>query len=107
MFRDLHPGLAPWATWLYDVAELNGLRPRITSTYRSVATQARLYERYRAGQSKLPAAPPGRSLHNYGMAFDMVADNLDGLGAVWESVGGRWGGRFRDPVHFDTGARIP
>lgn len=104
MFRDLDPRFAPWAEWLYRTAEVNRLAPRVTSTYRSMAEQQRLYDRYRAGRSAYPAARPGCSTHNYGLAFDLVAHNLEGLGRLWESVGGRWGGRFRDPIHFDTGA---
>lgn len=105
MFRDLDSGFRPWADWLYRVAIAEGLQPRITSTYRSIPRQARLYNEYRAGRRELPAAPPGRSLHNYGMAFDMVATDLTGLGELWASVGGRWGGP-RDPVHFGANAVI-
>lgn len=99
MFRALDPRFRPWAQWIYDTAQLNGLSPRITSTYRSMATQQRLYDNYRAGRSKYPAAPPGRSWHNYGLALDMVADRLPELGRLWQSVGGGWGGNA-DPVHF-------
>jgi LAS superfamily LD-carboxypeptidase LdcB len=108
MFRDLHPQARPWFKWIYDAAEGAGLRPRITSTYRSMSTQRRLYERYRAGKSIYPAAPPGTSAHNYGLAVDMVVDQPERVGAVWEYWGGswaRWGGRFDDPVHFDIGWR--
>lgn len=103
LFGDLHPELQPYASWLYRVAEAYQLRPRVTSTYRSVATQTRLYNRYLSGQSPYPAAPPGRSLHNFGLAFDMVSENNQWLGAVWQSIGGRWGGTFGDPVHYDVG----
>lgn len=99
MFSDLHPAFAPWAQWIYETAEINGLRPRVTSTYRSIAHQQRLYDRYLRGEHPLPVAPPGRSLHNYGLALDLVSENLAGLGEVWQSVGGHWGGG-RDPVHF-------
>lgn len=105
-FGELHRDFEPWARWLYQTAELNGLRPRVTSTYRSIAKQEQLYRDYLAGRSKLPAARPGYSLHNYGLAFDMVSEDNKWLGEVWESVGGRWGGRFGDPVHFDTGQKI-
>lgn len=107
MFAELHPELRPWARHLYQTAERYGLRPRITSTYRSISTQRRLYNEYRAGRRAFPVAPPGRSLHNFRLAFDMVSDNNDWLGQVWEYWGGRWGGRFRDPIHFDTGTPLP
>jgi hypothetical protein len=64
-----------------------------------------LYRRYVAGQSRYPAAPPGRSYHNFARAFDVDdrdPDQLVQMGAVWESWGGRWGGRFGDPIHFEA-----
>jgi LAS superfamily LD-carboxypeptidase LdcB len=64
-----------------------------------------LYRRYVAGQSKYPAAPPGRSYHNYGRAFDVddaSPAQLAAMGQLWESWGGRWGGRFGDPIHFEA-----
>lgn len=102
MFSDLHPSFAPWARWLYACAEYNRLSPRVTSTYRSLSDQQRLRSRYEMGESRYPAAKPGCSQHNYGLAFDMVSQNNAWLGRVWESVGGRWGGTFSnyDPVHF-------
>lgn len=106
MFRDLHPELRPWADWLYRVAEANGLRPVVTSTLRTRSEQQRLFDRYRRGESDLPAARPGTSLHEQGLAFDMVvadARSQRAIGELWESVGGRWGGRFSDPPHFEIG----
>lgn len=29
-------------------------------------------------------------------------DQLELAGRVWESWGGRWGGRFGDPIHFEV-----
>lgn len=102
MFRDLDSRFRPWARWIYRTAELNRLSPRVASTYRSFSEQQRLYDRYRAGLSRYPAAPPGRSFHNYGLAIDMVAARSAELGALWQSVGGTYGGS-RDPVHFSAG----
>jgi len=110
VFASLDPNLRPWAKGLYDVAREYGLRPRVHSTFRGNREQALLYRRFLEGRSSLPAAPPGRSLHNFGHAFDMTSDvpgAQDWLGAVWESWGGRWGGRFNDSPHFDSGATIP
>ena len=87
---------------LHTVAMQYGLKPRITSTYRSPADQARLYRAYLEGRSVYPAAAPGRSTHERGRAMDMVAEDLGWLGEVWEHWGGRWGGRFRDPIHFEV-----
>lgn len=77
---------------------------RITSTRRSSALQARLYRRYLAGLHPYPVAPPGKSKHEQGLAWDMVASSaeLARLGRIWESWGGKWGGRFHDPIHFEV-----
>jgi len=104
VFSALDPRLRPWATWLYETAELNQLRPRVTSTFRSVRQQQRLFERHQRGEQILPVARPGCSEHQFGLAWDMVTDDNDALGALWNSVGGRWGGRG-DPVHFGVGFR--
>lgn len=95
----LHPGFRPYAAALVAVAERYGLNPRVTSTRRSFDDQRRLYERWKSGRNPYPAAAPGCSQHNYGVAFDMVVDDPQWLGAVWQHWGGYWGGS-RDPVHF-------
>jgi len=77
---------------------------RVTSTLRTFATQHRLYRRFLAGLSPYPAAPPGTSMHEQGRAFDLGgldSSELSELGRTWESWGGRWGGRFGDPIHFE------
>jgi len=54
--------------------------------------------------SPYPAAPPGHSAHEYGYAFDMIVSPLSDLisaGEYWESLGGIWGGRIGDEVHFE------
>lgn len=107
--RTLHPALVPWAKWLYAVGKQYDGRLVVTSAYRSPAKQSRLYQRWVTGQSQIPAAPPGRSLHQYRLAFDLARIGIDPLndplltwlGSVWVQVGGRYGGRV-DPVHFDV-----
>lgn len=99
--------LVPWAKYLYSLGKQYDGRLVVTSARRSIAKQQRLYNDYLRGISKIPAAPPGRSLHQLGLAFDMARIGkdplndplLNWLGAVWTSWGGRWGGQ-RDPVHF-------
>lgn len=101
--RGLEPWLIPYAEWLYLYAEQQGYHPRVTSTYRSWEQQRRLYASWRAGSSKFPAAPPGKSWHQYGRAFDMVTTpmrHLHKLGAVWKRMGGRWWPA--DPIHFEV-----
>jgi hypothetical protein len=66
-----------------------------------------LYRRFLAGQSRFPAAPPGNSAHELGLAFDLWVNDesqLTDLGQVWESYfQGVWGGHFHDPIHFEAG----
>lgn len=80
---------------------------RITSVRRSPGLQAKLWRRRQAGQHPYPVAPPGQSLHEYGLAWDMVASDaeLARLGRIWERMGHRWGGRFNDNIHFEAGRR--
>lgn len=94
----LTPGLRPYATELVALARSYGDRPRIISAFRSIRTQKRLHEDFLSGRSNVVAAPPGRSLHNYGHAFDLVVSTPEAqewLGRVWEAWGGRWGGAVR------------
>ena len=82
-----------------------GVKALVTSARRDPAKQAELYADYLAGRSRFPAAPPGKSTHGVGMAFDVKLEPpvYDEAGAVWEQAGFTWGGRFRptDPIHFD------
>lgn len=71
---------------------------------RSRAQQSLLYRRYLSGRATFPAAPPGRSKHEYGLAWDMVTEPYSALytlGAWWRQLGGTWGGE-RDPIHFEA-----
>lgn len=105
--RTLDRSLVPWARWIYAVGKYYDGRLVVTSARRSRAKQARLYELYKSGESVIPAAPPGTSLHEQGLSFDMarigvnpIGDPLlNWLGQLWEYYGGQHGGA-RDPVHF-------
>lgn len=107
--RELQPALAPYAQWLLNLGRQYSGRLVFTSTKRSRADQARLYSRWRQGQSAIPAAPPGRSRHESGWAFDMARPGVDpfddwllaALGEVWVWLGGTYGGKS-DPVHFQV-----
>lgn len=94
----LAPEFRPYARALVEVAQKYGLRPRVSSTYRSLEEQRRLYERYVAGLHPYPVAPPGQSWHNYGLALDLVSTDNTWLGAVWRHWGGFW--TPSDAVHF-------
>src|SRR5438046_1562854 len=62
-----------------------------------------------------PAAPPGRSKHEVGLAYDVRANGLtpaqiQRIGELGESIGLRWGGRFTprpDPNHFEAWSARP
>ncbi len=82
-------------------AALNeGISYRLTSGYRSVAKQRKMYARYLRGLTEYPVAPPGRSMHNYGLAMDLLTDDLPFFVAIARAHGLRWAGA-RDPVHFE------
>lgn len=101
--RGLDPRLQFYVEHLLVYANQLGFQPRITSTVRTRAQQTRLYRAYVSGRSALPAAPPGKSKHEYGLAVDIVANSQTGLnwmGKVWRSWGFTWGGAV-DPVHFE------
>lgn len=103
MLDELHPQLAAAANELLRVAYENGLNPQVTSTVRTWGQQAVLWRRFMAGLSTYPAAPPGRSAHQWGWAFDVEVtphEALWRLGALWRSWGGGWGGAH-DPIHFE------
>ncbi len=103
---------ADFADLLLDWADLlgqEGIQIRVTSGFRSLQEQRGLFARL--GKRGL-AARPGLSYHNYGLALDFVttprsAQSL--AGELAESLGLRWGGRFRpaDPVHIDAGNFLP
>ena len=103
----LNRQLVPFAKYLYSIGKYYDGRLVVTSARRTPNKQSELYHKWRTGQSRIPAARPGTSLHEHGLAFDMARLGVDPLtdpllnwlGAVWESWGGRHGGE-RDPVHF-------
>lgn len=104
LFHGLQSWLIPYAAYFYDVLAAAGYRPRVTSVYRSSQKQAWLYDRWRRGESQLPAAPPGRSKHQFGLAFDLVTrppELAQYAGQFWQAMGGKWGGPG-DPVHFEV-----
>ncbi len=102
----VHPTLRKIARNLPRVAAAQGFSVRITSGYRSYATQAKLYRDYVNGMAAYPANPPGQSTHEKGMALDILSTNTDALVGLLTSVGLRWAGPA-DPIHFEiaTGSR--
>lgn len=99
----LDPAIRPYAQDLFDLAQSQGLHPRVTSARRSHAKQEALYSAYQKGLSRYPAAIPGNSAHEYGLAFDMVIPDPGyqlGAGKLWVSWGGVYG-HEEDPIHFE------
>lgn len=93
-------GLQPWLRGPAQAlaAKFPGLT--LTSTYRSKTAQRKLYAN--RANNPYPVAPPGRSYHEYGRAFDLNGDlaTLTRAGALWNSWGGTWSAR--DPIHFQA-----
>jgi hypothetical protein len=105
----LDPDFRPAAEWFFGAAHDAWPDLVVTSARRSHVEQMQLYESYRRGNSRgvYHPAPPGRSAHEAGLAFDMARNAVDPrgdpvlayLGGLWRSLGGVWGGKS-DPVHF-------
>src|SRR5207244_3197192 len=103
--RSLVPWLQPAAYYLLETAQAHGFPARVTSARRTHGLQAQLYRRYLQGLSQHPVARPGTSYHEFGRAFDIEGPSksqLAAMGQLWESMGGRWGGRFGDEIHFEA-----
>jgi len=90
----------------------------VAETYRSAERQNQLYAQGRGAPGAVVTGAPGcRSWHTWGRAADIwickaraasgscvpdwAAERYAPLGAYWEQLGGRWGGRFGDSVHFE------
>lgn len=110
--RRLRPQFRPWADALIAAAKTLG-QVKLTSAYRSPTDQRRLYNARQRGLHALPVAPPGCSLHEYGLAIDLVIlrqgkrddSALAALGAAARRAGLVWGGA-NDPVHFSWPASV-
>lgn len=100
----LHPTLRTISRNLPSVARSLGFQARVTSGYRSRATQTRLYKKFIQGLHPYPVAPPGTSDHEVGLALDVVSTDTQKLVSLLASVGLSWGGQA-DPVHFSMIAR--
>jgi len=100
-FAGLDERLRPHADATVGYAEKAGLHPVIISVRRRFDEQAKLYSDYRAGLSKWPAAPPGESAHQYGVAFDVVVPAEEQ--AAWNYIRRGFGWRVSDgdPPHAE------
>ena len=95
----VHPTLRKVAANLPKVSRSRGYEVRVTSGYRSYATQKKLYLDYINGRSLYPANPPGQSWHEKGLAIDVVSNNESDTVALLTSIGLVWAGP-EDPIHF-------
>lgn len=108
----LDPLFRHYAEMIVDVCKELGVEPTVTSTKRTRKEQEALYADAAAGRSKYPAALPGTSLHEWGLAFDMELvphDALYKLGPYFEGKGIiKWGGRFtkHDEIHFEANEAV-
>lgn len=113
--RGLHPFLRPYAEGLVAYANQLGMNVRITSVYRSLAQQQALRNNwelcvargqypsdasYGAGMScRWPANRPGDSGHNYGVAWDSVAEKMADWTALRRAAG--WHVPENDTIHAE------
>ena len=95
------PELRAPARALLAAARTAGIRVSVNSVRRTRGQQAQLYAQFLQGLNPYPVAPPGHSMHELGLAFDIstTPDVNAQLGAIWNSWGGRWSSA--DPVHFE------
>lgn len=81
------------------VARLLGRPVPVTSGYRSFAEQVALYAR--RSRSPYPVAPPGRSMHERGLAVDVPSSFVPTLLGVARAAGLCRPYPKSDPVHFE------
>lgn len=110
---NLHPEVRRRAQLLVGFFRRHGYKATITSGYRSAAAQAKLYRAYQQckGTRKefcLPAATPGRSTHQYGVAVDIWTDAPPEAREDFAANAGLIYAGKSDPVHYDVfGHRWP
>lgn len=113
--EDLHPNVAKMARAFIAKAKKEGIEVLVTSTYRDNESQNALYAQGRTKPGRVVTnAKAGQSFHNYRLAFDFVpivngkamwndTRTFNRLGAIGESVGLEWAGRwksFRELAHM-------
>lgn len=110
----LHPFIRSRVADFINEADRLGIKLRITSAYRSFAEQDALFAQGRTQPGSIVTnARGGESIHNFGLAFDVVPMvhgqpdwNCDWpfIGALGKSYGFAWGGdwqTFPDRPHFE------
>ena len=113
----LLPRVRPFARALIEKAANQGIIIKVTSGTRSFAEQDELFKKHLAGGPL--AAPPGKSNHNFGLAFDVTifegstdpekaktpvfeGPAYKAVGALGTDLGLEWGGNWKkvDEPHF-------
>lgn len=121
----LQPLLVARLLQLRALMESRGIGFSIVSGLRSLAKQQALYDAWKSGQSKLPAANPNQCRHCKGIAADvqlynlatgapygtwsadtpwaLFGENAEKVGLVWGGRWGEWGVQSSkwDPVHVE------
>ena len=107
----LHPYFRDKIILLIELCKRKGITLHVVESYRTRAKQSEYYHMGR----KYTRSTGGKSKHQYGLAVDLVPI-VDGeaqwedkvlwkkIGIIGESLGLRWGGRWRspyDPAHFE------
>jgi LAS superfamily LD-carboxypeptidase LdcB len=99
----LSPYFKPYIDWLLDYADQQGVAVTVISAHRTNEEQAEAARQARAAGR--PAAAPGRSAHQYGLAVDLMAGKNSGSAEhEWlMKVGRAMGFRFyaNDRPHFE------
>ena len=109
--RGLHEQLRPYADYCLELAGAYGLRPVITSVFRTWENQVQLRRKFEncvargrfpsPPDCKYPANRPGDSAHNYGLAWDswVPADQMPIWIAIRQAVG--WRVPTNDTIHAE------
>ena len=111
--RGLHGEVRRAAESAVQMAEARGLRVRVTSSFRPLAQQRELRERFEkcVAAGRFPSAPdclypanrPGDSGHNFGLAWDSVVES--GQQNEWNAIREAHG--FRVPSNDLIHAEVP
>jgi D-alanyl-D-alanine carboxypeptidase-like protein len=92
----LHPLVAQASQFHWRILNELGLHPRVTSGFRSYTEQSQLWMTRKG--NKNPVAAPGTSQHEFGLAYDLVADDPGTAVYVGQALGMVWS--ESDPVHY-------
>lgn len=107
--RGLAPPVRERAELALTWAQKFGIRPFVTSGFRSWSEQLELRRKWEAGLSPWPANLPGDSAHNFGWAWDSTISDprytQDSLNSWWIAV--RRAAGFNVPSNDRIHAEVP